>query len=619
MKKIIAIFCFGIVAFCYVFADLQSKFGICAHTNRQYENVIQDQMYDAMKDAGIGFMRLSGFGWGHVLQSDGSFKFDTLDDILARTKQRNISVLAVLSFGAGEKNALTHPKEWARYITQTVSHFKGRVKYWEIINEHDMFLSKQYGAEGGGKKYGEILKVAYDAVKKGDTNAVVVYGGLAGVPEKYVEASLKVSGTSTFDIMNYHTYCAPSSCEPVLAKRTNFLKKIMNKYGGEKPIWITEIGSSTPDNTLDTQNIVRACIKYLKLSPKKVYALAEGFPRASEQVKRAFPKVKKHELIQYAQIKNLPDDAILFMPISQSFNYDYNEDLVDFVRRGGTFIYAGGGFPMGNDTSGKNIPRTKNALKAMRICMTPPWVIDGSMPTDISIKKTELHPDFKALGRKKEMSHLRTFSFSGDYLQSGDEFIPVATYSYKDKFAVPVAIYKFNSDFKGRAIFISNRTKSYLTRQDQAKHQSRYFLYGLSTGIDKIFIYHIRSHGRVSTFEGSLGILDKDLTRKPAFYAYVASSKLIGKATPKLEEDKESGLCKAYWKSPEGKSVIAVWSYKTPIKTTMRLNDNFKILDIYGKQIKGEELSKICKNNADGSFELLATDFVIYIENEIQK
>ena len=616
MKKIIAIFCSSLLIGGLSYGNLDSKFGVCAHTNRQYENVIQDQMYDAMRDAGIGFMRTSGFGWGHLRKADGSLDFSTLDDILARTKKRNISILAVLSYGVGDMNAHTHPKEWADYITKTVSYFKGRVTYWEIINEHDMFLSTSYGAEDGGKKYGEILKIAYEAVKKGNPDAVVLYGGLAGVPEKYVEASLKVAGTSCFDIMNYHTYCAPSSCEPILGNRTKFLKKIMKEYGGEKPIWITEIGSSTPENTLDTQPIVLACIKYLNLKPTTVYALGEGFKRASEQVKNAFPKARKYQLINYADIKKLPDNAVLFMPISQSFNYDYNADLVDFVRRGGTFIYAGGGFPMGRDTSGKNIPRTKNALRDMRVHMTPPWVIDSKMPTNVSIKKTTLHPDFKNLARKKENSKLRTFSFSDKYLQEGDTFIPVATYNYKDKKVVPIAIYKFNSDFKGNVVLITNRTSSYVTRYEQALHQSRYFLYGLSVGIDKIFIYHIRSHGRVSTFEGSLGILDMDLTRKPAFHAYSATTKLMGKATPKIEENKDSGLCKASWKSPEGKSVLAVWSYKKPVKATVSVAGKYQILDIYGKVIEGDALKDICKKNSDDSLELNATASVIYIVSE---
>lgn len=613
MKKLISIFCSSLLICGLSYGKLDSKFGICAHTNRQYENIIQDQMYGAMNDAGIGFIRLGGFSWGYVIKEDGSTNFTILDDILERTKQRNLSILGVLSYSIKNKESQTRQEEWVDYITKTVSHFKGRVKYWEVINEHDLFLTKKYGAEGGGKIYGELLKIAYNAIKKANPDAVVVYGGLAGVPEKYVEASLKVGGTSYFDIMNYHTYCAPASCEPVLSKRTKYLKDIMKKYGGEKPIWITEIGSSTPDNTLDTEPIVKACINYLKLKPKTVYALSEGFKRASEQVKHAFPKAKNYKLINYADIKNLPNDAVLFMPISQSFNYDYNADLVDFVRRGGTFIYAGGGFPMGNDTSGKNIPRTKNALRDMRVHLTPPWIIDSKMPSDISIKKTTLHPDFKNLARKKEKSKLRTFSFSDKYLQEGDQFIPVVTYNYKDKKVVPVAIYKFNSDFKGNAVFITNRTKSYVSREEQAIHQSRYFLYGLSIGIDKIFIYHIRSHGRVSTYEGSLGILDQDLTRKPAFYAYKTTTKLMGKATPEIEENTQNGLCKASWKSPEGKSVLAVWSYKKPVKATVSVAGKYQILDIYGKVIEGDVLKKICKTNTDGSLELNASASVVYI------
>ena len=87
----------------------------------------------------------------------------------------------------------------------------------------------------------------------------------------------------------------------------------------------------------------------------------------------------------------------------------------------------------------------------------------------------------------------------------------------------------------------------------------------------------------------------------------------MGKATPKIEENAENGLCKASWKSPEGKNVLAVWSYKKPEKAMVSVAGKYQVLDIYGKVIEGDVLNKICKTNPDGTLELNAGASVVYI------
>ena len=81
----------------------------------------------------------------------------------------------------------------------------------------------------------------------------------------------------------------------------------------------------------------------------------------------------------------------------------------------------------------------------------------------------------------------------------------------------------------------------------------------------------------------------------------------------KIEENSESGLCKASWKSPEGKSVVAVWSYKKPVKTTISFSGKYQILDIFGEQIEGDALNDICKKMSDDTLELNVNSSIIYI------
>ncbi|TFG72656.1 MAG: hypothetical protein E4H27_02225 [Anaerolineales bacterium] len=132
---------------------------------------------------------------------------------------------------------------WGNFVYTTVSHFKDKVHVWEIWNEPDWDAFWT----GTPAQYAQLLKVAYQAVKAADHDAVVLMGGLAYwfEPNFYSEVfdQLMVMDpfgidTYYFDTLSLHLYSDVYNISLV----TQGIKNKMASSVGLHPIWLTEVG-----------------------------------------------------------------------------------------------------------------------------------------------------------------------------------------------------------------------------------------------------------------------------------------------------------------------------------------------------------------------------------------
>jgi len=138
------------------------------------------------------------------------------------------------------KATLYYPKLdlWKEYIFNLVSRFKDKVKYWEIWNEPYAFT------EQTPQQYVELLKVAYKAIKKADPSAKVI-GGVARPSgnDYFTREIIKAGALNYMDIFSFHLYVPQRSSDPeYYSEEFQSLKELMQKYGGQKPLWNTETG-----------------------------------------------------------------------------------------------------------------------------------------------------------------------------------------------------------------------------------------------------------------------------------------------------------------------------------------------------------------------------------------
>ncbi len=165
--------------------------------------------------------------------------------------------------------APTDLQAYARWAGMVVERYDGdgiddapgspRIAAWEIWNEPD--IADTWLPQPDPYRYGVMLRLAYAAIKQADPTALVLNGGVMtfdaiGV-NAFMDTVVQVAGWDSFDVLSLHPWLidhapdAPSLINPrenfdvTLPGRLAMAQQWVQRAGGGKPIWITEIGWST--------------------------------------------------------------------------------------------------------------------------------------------------------------------------------------------------------------------------------------------------------------------------------------------------------------------------------------------------------------------------------------
>lgn len=222
--------------------------------------------YLASEAMGARWVRLHDFGdfchWRVVEPEKGRFQWRDaeIDDL----RRRGFSILANLGHPprwAGRPHPAEQdhgdwtsapPRdvaEWENYVFQTVEHFRGRIRHWEIWNEPcwQGFFS------GTPEEYAALLQAAYGAVKRADPQAVVIGGCFSWHAQPWTKRVLARGALQFMDALSYHLYWSPAVTEPAGPGQPAFVEQevthfvdLMRQHGGAKPIYMTEGGLRCP-------------------------------------------------------------------------------------------------------------------------------------------------------------------------------------------------------------------------------------------------------------------------------------------------------------------------------------------------------------------------------------
>lgn len=225
-------------------ADPPNPYGVCAHLPRGDEYATAEKELQRMRQMGIGWVR-SDFSWGAVQHKKGGpWHFDHLDKVIGWAEANKVTILPILDYSVPWANpAHEHLDDWKAFVHAVVSRYHKRLRYWEVWNEQNL---KQFWPNPDAAAYVKLLRVTHETIKAIDRDLVVVYGGTAGIPWEYIEATYQAAARDRFDVMNVHPYSWPAPPEGALYNHLLNLRERMTKHGdAKKPIWITEIGWPT--------------------------------------------------------------------------------------------------------------------------------------------------------------------------------------------------------------------------------------------------------------------------------------------------------------------------------------------------------------------------------------
>ncbi len=227
-----------------------------------------------------------------VMPGPGRYEFPAAgEESVDLALKSGMSIMAILDGRWGNETRINklpwaspiweHLDAWSDFVRASVKYYKGRIKYWEVINEPPFFWWYPY-PEGVTytdinpplkrapiRHYAELLKATAKAIRETDPEAKIISG--AGFPDGVFLRHLYENGCrDSFDIAGVHYIGCKHPDD--FARGIKTLRSIMAEYGDkDKPLWDTESGPGgaviglavqTPDEYEGLFNIYRHCFTH---------------------------------------------------------------------------------------------------------------------------------------------------------------------------------------------------------------------------------------------------------------------------------------------------------------------------------------------------------------------
>lgn len=212
-------------------------------------------LVEQFKKLDVKWNRLA-FSWVVIQPEAGRYDWSVYDQIVNSCRKNGIEILATLG-GHFDRPAVPvwaggtlaeivekHPERLNAFIRAWVERYRGRIHYFEILNEpkvHHRGLTVRAYAEG-------ILRPAYRIVKSVDPTAKVLACAYNNLPVLGNKEDFWDAARGSYDIANLHVYAdwgrfrTETTAEKEEREVRDFRAE-MEKHGeAGKPLWLTEIG-----------------------------------------------------------------------------------------------------------------------------------------------------------------------------------------------------------------------------------------------------------------------------------------------------------------------------------------------------------------------------------------
>lgn len=584
-------------------SKLENSYGICTHftrTDKRNDYATMAVQLKMMKSVGIGNVRCD-IDYG-TINNNGT---GILDEVLTATKNYGINFLGIAYDSEFYKKTWSSAKNFKGYLATLENKYVNRFSELEFVNEVD--LCKQNDV---CRHYLQGLKT-FEDIKKSNPSIKILFSGVSDTRSKMLDTLMANGAYRYFDIMNLHAY--PNNEDSLIA-RFNALKRNMEKYHWNKPVWITEIGMHTASN-LDKSNtndefFTKVVPQALKMIGKSVKGLNYGVIRDTKAKYSTLTDseieeyiLKRNAIPMFLTLDQLKDVDVSKVPVivatsDESFPSQYFPYLLNYVKRGGTTILPYGA-PLYYD-------RAESGWKSVGSMYANQLHIGELFWWTDEAKKLNAPetPTYSKESSQFGYNYAYTFDkntgrtaryLTSSSLRGNDKMMPI-TYAGNDKYrGVVAALYQLNSDLKGNFIIQTRvRTQRYVDKEvEQARRLARFYLTSFAYGIDKVFWYNFRACEIDSTYsEDNFGIVHKDLSPKPAFYAYKTMTTMCPSGSTRPTLTINGDIYTSSWKKPDGTKVSAIWSPNGICYIDLPIQ-SVKIYDYLGKPVRLQRKGKL--------------------------
>ena len=178
-----------------------------------------------VRDGGFTWVK-QWFAWRDIEgRGKGQYDWSAADRIVASAEEFGLKIIA----------RVDHEPDWAGpppgsngdfvdFLTAMATRYRGRIQAYQIWNEPN--LAREWGDKPpNASEYTQMLKRAYQAIKKADPNALVISAGMApttelsqrAVPDtQFIQSMYDAGAKPYFDLLGAHGagYKAPPEMDP---------------------------------------------------------------------------------------------------------------------------------------------------------------------------------------------------------------------------------------------------------------------------------------------------------------------------------------------------------------------------------------------------------------------
>lgn len=200
---------------------------------------MMDRAAEMGSRAGVKWSR-EEFQWHRIEPERGKFDFSYYDKMVETANRHGISVYGIIAYWSGWTKQYTQEgvQDYADYCRALVTHYKDRIKHWEVWNEPNIFFWT-----GPKELYSDLLKQAYKAIKEADPEALVLGCSTSGIDREFI--SRVIADGAPFDILTIHPYRGHLDERGFIRELQEAAVLAGDSKGKTKPTWITEMGLPT--------------------------------------------------------------------------------------------------------------------------------------------------------------------------------------------------------------------------------------------------------------------------------------------------------------------------------------------------------------------------------------
>lgn len=178
------------------------------------------RVYGWVQKSGVKWVRIQS-GWAKTETVKGEYDFEWLDKIVDNLLSIGCTPWLCLCYGNHLYQEETenqdggafglppiHTEEqreaWRNYVSAVATHYKGKIKYYEVWNEPDGPWCWQHGVDG--YEYGAFARDTGKAVKEADFDAKIISGSFCLGYTMWLDRAFRAGMADYTDYISYHSY-----------------------------------------------------------------------------------------------------------------------------------------------------------------------------------------------------------------------------------------------------------------------------------------------------------------------------------------------------------------------------------------------------------------------------